>query len=115
MPDMNAADEKDSDEYRNAINRFLEPKLLELQNRLSTLSLCFEQFSGKMEIYNSLEAATKVRLYVSIDAAVLDGWRTDIDLVSLIENMRTASAQARDAVASFIRDSYNVDQHEDGT
>jgi hypothetical protein len=40
--------------------------------------------------------------------------RDSIDIRSLTKQMCTASAHAREAVASFIRDNYKVDQRDDG-
>jgi hypothetical protein len=97
----------------------LRPFVNELAAELASLRDSFGKFDGKMEIYQSLADASEIRLYIGLDDTVMgalfnDNNFSDVDIISLTTHMRTASALAREAVASFIRDNYKADQRDDG-
>ena len=104
---------------------------MQLSQDLTKLAKAFRTFENKMEIYGSLKEASDIRLYIADDLAFFnhfnlifhrDGsevptWTRDwknspitIDYRQVISHMRLASAQARDAVAKFIRENYKINE-----
>ena len=99
------------------------PMLRELTNRLEELKGAFAKLENKMEIYRSIEKAAKVRMYIGDDDDVVRAllglsWQDyrsqKIDVKALVDNMCLASALARAAISSYIKDNYKVEQSEKG-
>ncbi len=99
--------------------KLLAPKYNLLAKQLGMLKEAFRDMEGKLEIYGSIEKAQSVGLYMGADDDVLRALfgygKVPDNIRDVASNMVAASREARDTIASFIRENYEIGEREDGT
>jgi hypothetical protein len=94
---------------------YLHEQVSTLLFYLKILRTAFDKIKIDMEIYDAIERAATVDLYISTDTNFLEGLfnhkvdDANFDMLSLIPPMRQASAAARKAISAFIAKNFTIE------